>query len=41
MGVKFGLTLREEHRLRVPENKCGGRYFCFKGSKRQGLEKTA
>ena len=36
MGVKFGLALREEHRLRVLENKCGGRYLCFRGSKREG-----
>jgi hypothetical protein len=36
MGVKFGLALREEHRLRVLENKRGGRYLCFRGRKRQG-----
>jgi hypothetical protein len=36
MDVNFGLTLREEQRLRELENKCGGRYLCFRGSKRQG-----
>jgi len=42
MGVKFGLAFREELRLRVLENRCGGIYLCFRGGKRhRGLEKTA
>lgn len=36
MGMKCGLALREEHWLGVLENKCGGRYLCFIGSKREG-----
>jgi hypothetical protein len=36
MGVKFGLTFREERRLRVLENRRGRIYLCFRGSKRQG-----
>jgi len=36
MGVKFGLALREEHRLSVLQNKCGGRYLCSREEKRQG-----
>jgi len=36
MGVKFGLAFREELRLRVLENRCGGIYLCFRGGKRHG-----
>jgi hypothetical protein len=39
MGVKLGLTLREEHRLKVFENRVLRRMF---GPKKWGrLEKTA